>query len=70
MKTCDLFATLATEPNAEAGAIHPKAVPIILTTTSVIETWSTADATEALELRRPLPYGALTVVSRRLKTNA
>jgi putative SOS response-associated peptidase YedK len=29
--TCDLFAFLTTEPNAEVGAIHPRAMPIILT---------------------------------------
>ena len=30
--TNDLFAFLTTEPNAEVGAIHPKAMPVILTT--------------------------------------
>src|SRR5205823_3254693 len=30
--TDDLYAFLATEPNAEVGAIHPKAMPVILTT--------------------------------------
>jgi putative SOS response-associated peptidase YedK len=28
----DLFGFLTTEPNAEAGSIHPKAMPVILTT--------------------------------------
>jgi putative SOS response-associated peptidase YedK len=27
----DLFAFLTTEPNAEVGAVHPKAMPVILT---------------------------------------
>jgi len=30
--TNDIFAFLTTEPNAEVGAIHPKAMPVILTT--------------------------------------
>ncbi len=30
--TNELYAFLTTEPNAEVGAIHPKAVPVILTT--------------------------------------
>ena len=30
--TNDLYAFLTTEPNAEVGAIHPKAMPVILTT--------------------------------------
>jgi hypothetical protein len=29
--TCDLFAFLTTEPNAEVGEFHPKAMPVILT---------------------------------------
>jgi putative SOS response-associated peptidase YedK len=39
--TNDLFAFLITEPNAEVGAIHPKAMPVILTPEEV-ETWITA----------------------------
>jgi len=34
----DLFGFLTTEPNAEVGAIHPKAMPVILTTQDEIET--------------------------------
>ena len=29
--TNDLFGFLTTEPNAEVGAVHPKAMPVILT---------------------------------------
>jgi putative SOS response-associated peptidase YedK len=29
--TNDLFAFLTTEPNAEVGQVHPKAMPVILT---------------------------------------
>jgi len=40
--TNDLYAFLTTEPNAEVGAIHPKAMPVILTTPEEVETWMTS----------------------------
>src|SRR5260370_34402200 len=40
--TNDIFAFLTTEPNAEVGSIHPKAMPVILTTPDEVETWMTA----------------------------
>lgn len=65
--TNDLFAFLTTEPNSEVGAIHPKAMPVILRTPEEIDTWMTAPASEALKLQRPLPDGALRVVARGAK---
>jgi len=62
--TNDLYAFLTTEPNAEVGAIHPKAMPVILTTPAEVETWLSAPQEEALTLQRPLPDGALRIVSR------
>jgi putative SOS response-associated peptidase YedK len=62
--TNDLFAFLTTEPNAEVGAIHPKAMPVILRTPAEIDTWMTAPTEAALKLQRPLPDGALKVVAR------
>jgi len=62
--TNDLYAFLTTEPNAEVGAIHPKAMPVILTTAEEIAIWMTAPAAEALTLQRTLPDGALRIVTR------
>lgn len=58
-ETADLFAFLTTEPNTEVGAVHPKAMPVILTQPDEIETWLTAEWGEASRLQRPLPDGAL-----------
>jgi|HubBroStandDraft_6_1064221.scaffolds.fasta_scaffold186345_2 putative SOS response-associated peptidase YedK len=62
--TNDLFAFLTTEPNAEVKAIHPKAMPVILTTQGEVETWLTVPTMDALALQRPLPDGALRIVAR------
>jgi putative SOS response-associated peptidase YedK len=59
-----IYAFLTTEPNAEVGAIHPKAMPVILTTPDEVETWMTASPDQALKLQRPLPDGWLRIVAR------
>jgi putative SOS response-associated peptidase YedK len=63
----DLYAFLTTEPNAEVGAVHPKAMPVILTTPEEVEIWMAAPAEEALKLQRPLFDGALRIVARGVK---
>jgi putative SOS response-associated peptidase YedK len=65
--TNDVFAFLTTDPNAEVGAVHPKAMPAILTTPNEVETWMTAAADEALKLQRPLQDGSLRIVARGVK---
>jgi putative SOS response-associated peptidase YedK len=54
-----LFAFLTCPPNAEVTAVHPKAMPVILTDPADWQTWLTAPIGEAAELERPLRDGAL-----------
>lgn len=59
-----LFGFLTTDANAEVGAIHPKAMPVILTQAEQIDAWLTLPVTEALQMQSPLPDGALKIVAR------
>jgi putative SOS response-associated peptidase YedK len=63
--TNDLFGFLTTEPSEVVAPIHPKAMPVILTTKREIETWLTAPAEEALKLQRP--FDGLEIVARGVK---
>ena len=66
----DLFGFLTSAPNAEVGAVHPKAMPVILTEAPEWETWLTAPWAGAKALQRPLPDGSLRIVSRGEKEDA
>lgn len=62
--TDNLFGFLTTEANADVGAIHPKAMPVVLTTMDEVRLWLRAEVGEALTLQRPLADGLLRIVAR------
>jgi putative SOS response-associated peptidase YedK len=66
--TNDLFGFLTTEPSEAVAPIHPKAMPVILTTKEEIETWLTAPTEEALKLQRP--FDGLEIVARGVKKDS
>lgn len=58
--TDDLYAFLTCLPNSEVKAIHPKAMPVILTEPEEWDSWM--GGIPAAELQRPLPDGSLKLV--------
>jgi putative SOS response-associated peptidase YedK len=66
----ELFGFLTTTANAIVAPIHPKAMPVILTTTEEFDLWLEGETVDALTLQRPLPDRALTIVARGEKEDA
>lgn len=62
--SAELYGFLTTEPNDVVRPIHPKAMPVILTTADEVDTWLRAPWDEAKGLQRPLRDGSLMTLPR------
>ncbi len=58
-----LFSFLTPAPNAEVGAVHEKAMPVLLLNEADREMWLTGSIEDALKLQKPAPNGTLKIVA-------
>ncbi|WP_234416941.1 SOS response-associated peptidase [Loktanella sp. Alg231-35] len=61
--TDNLFGFLTCDANETVGAVHPKAMPVILTQKDDVENWLTSPTADALKLQRPLADDELRIIS-------
>lgn len=62
IETIDLMAFITTEPSEPVKSVHPKAMPVILTTREECEAWMSDPWSEAQAMQRALSDGALVVI--------
>jgi putative SOS response-associated peptidase YedK len=60
----ELFGFLTTAANAIVAPVHPKAMPVILTTPAEVDAWLEAETADALALQRPLQDDLLRIVAK------
>ncbi len=58
-----LFGFLTTEANGVVSPVHPKAMPVLLTTCDEFATWLEAPWPQAAVLQRPLPEAMIRIVA-------